>query len=211
MESRIKEIKSALNPAIKIPLIPGHFATNHSHINYYIDLTKVKTVHTDALRVADELAKEFLYKQIDTIVCVDDMQMVAAFMAKKLSESRASVNYGVDVNVIVPEFNSSSQMIFRDNIQKAVWNKKILLLIASATTGKTIKRCFECIRYYSGEPVGVAAIFSAENEVDGIGISSVFSMNDVPDYKTYRHSECPLCKEGKKLDAIVNSLGYTKL
>ena len=39
METRILEIKSKSNSKIKIGVIPGHFATNHSHVNYYIDMT----------------------------------------------------------------------------------------------------------------------------------------------------------------------------
>ena len=44
------------NVALKIA--PGHFATNHSHINYYIDVTTMKTRLSEAQAVAKELVKK---------------------------------------------------------------------------------------------------------------------------------------------------------
>lgn len=210
MESRSQEIRAKNNSSIRINVIPGHFATNHSHINYYIDLTRPKCRQQDAKLAADELASMFAGQQIDTIVCMDDTQMVAAFLAEQLS-STMNVNSGANINVLVPEYNSNNQMIFRDNIQKMIWKKKVLLLIASATTGKTVRRSLECLNYYSGEIIGVAAIFSAIDEIDDIPVHYIFGTEDIPDYNTYSYRECPACAGGYKIDAIINSHGYSKI
>ena len=37
MEARAINIISKQDKNLKIKIIPGHFATSHSHINYYID------------------------------------------------------------------------------------------------------------------------------------------------------------------------------
>lgn len=211
MESRAQEIRSRSNPSIRISVIPGHFVTNHSHINYYIDLTRLKCCHKDAKLVAEEFAMQFNDKQIDTIVCMDDTQMVAAFLAEQLSDTINAVSSGVNINVLVPEYNSNNQMIFRDNIQKKIWQKNVLLLIASATTGKTVRRSLECLNYYGGNTVGVAAIFSATNEIEGIPVTSIFNEEDVPEYRTYSYRECPACAGKYKIDAIINSHGYSKI
>ncbi len=211
MESRAQEIRSKNNPNIRISVIPGHFATSHSHINHYIDLTRPKCRCKDAKLVAEELAALYNDKQIDTIVCMDDTQMIAAFLAEQLSETINTVSSGTNINVLIPEFNSNNQMIFRDNVQKMVWKKNVLLLIASATTGKTIHRCLECLNYYSGNPVGVAAIFSAIDNIDGVDVKSVFGVDDIPEYRTYSYRDCPACAGKYKIDAIVNSYGYSKL
>lgn len=211
MESRAQEIRSRSNPNIRISVIPGHFVTNHSHINYYIDLTRLKCCHKDAKLVAEELAMKFNDKQIDTIVCMDDTQMVAAFLAEQLSETINAVSSGVNINVLVPEYNSNNQMIFRDNIQKKIWKKNVLLLIASATTGKTVRRSLECLNYYGGNTVGVAAIFSATDEIEEIPVTSIFNGEDIPEYRTYSYRECPACAGKYKIDAIINSHGYSKI
>ena len=39
----------------------GHFATNHSHINYYIDITKQKTRLSEAKEVAKQLVQTCSY------------------------------------------------------------------------------------------------------------------------------------------------------
>ena len=44
---------------------PGHFATSHSHINYYIDVTTQKTRLSEATAVAEELVS---YYNLNTIV-----------------------------------------------------------------------------------------------------------------------------------------------
>ncbi len=59
--------------------------------------------------------------------------------------------------------------------------------------------------------VGTSAIFSAIGEAGGVPVDSVFTRDDLPDYRTYSHQDCPLCKEGRKIDAIVNSYGYSKM
>lgn len=45
METRIQEIAARGNRNVKIGVIPGHFATNHSHVNYCVDMTRIKSFH----------------------------------------------------------------------------------------------------------------------------------------------------------------------
>ena len=55
----------------KVPLrvARGHFATNHSHINYYIDITYNKTRLSEAKATAKELVSNFINNtQVDTII-----------------------------------------------------------------------------------------------------------------------------------------------
>ena len=47
MDNIIK-IPAKCNRKIELKAIPGHFATNHSHINYYLDMTPIKYRHTEA-------------------------------------------------------------------------------------------------------------------------------------------------------------------
>ena len=44
MESRMVKFYSKESNMVAIHAIPGHFATSHSHINYYIDITSLKTM-----------------------------------------------------------------------------------------------------------------------------------------------------------------------
>ena len=115
------------------------------------------------------------------------------------------------IYITAPEYNNSGQIIFRDNIQPMIKNKNVLLLLASATTGKTIKQSIECIEYYGGSISGISAIFSATDEVAGHEVHSLFSKKDIDDYASYSVGECPMCKAGKKIEAIVNSYGYSML
>lgn len=212
MERRTQELVSAKNKSIKIGIIPGHFATNHSHINYYVDLNSIKRSFKMAKETAKELAAEYINTHIDTIICMEGTSMLGALLAEQLCESsQHSINNGNDIYLINPEMNSNNQIIFRDDSQGKIWNKRILLLISSASTGRTIDRCVECLKYYNGILVGVSAVFSAIKELDGIKVNSVFTTDDIPDYKSCAIGECQACKEKQKVDALVNAHGYSKL
>ena len=72
-------------------------------------------------------------------------------------------------------------------------------------------KCIEAVQYYNGTVQGVSALFSAVEDIYGYHINSVFTDKDLPDYESHDFVECPFCKQGKKLDALVNSFGYSKL
>lgn len=213
MESREIKFPAPMNNNINLKVIPGHFATNHSHINYFIDLTTMKSRANEARDVAKSMMLQYVNNTVvDTIVCMDGCEVIGAYLAEELTDAGfMSRNAHKTIYVVSPEFNTNGQMIFRDNIQSAIQNKNVILLLASATTGKTIDRTLECIRYYGGTVQGISAIFSAVSEVDGIHVDSVFRAKDLPNYETYSTHECPFCKKGIKLEAIVNSYGYSKL
>lgn len=198
---------------IALKLIPGHFATTHSHINCYIDITTLKIRQSEAMETARAMAKYYSTStMIDTIVCMDGCEMIGAYLAEELSHNGImSINSHNSLYVVSPEIDFNRQMIFRDNTQISINGKHVLILLASATTGKTIRRCIECVNYYGGHVAGVAAIFSYVPEVDGYKINALFDKGDLPDYQAHDPQNCPLCKANMKLDAIVNSYGYSKL
>ena len=183
MENRAQKIVSGINQQVSIDIIPGHYATNHSHVNYYVDLTAVKTSVKTARIAANELSAGFSGTYIDTIICLEGTQPIGAFLAEALSQT--GVNRGNDINLVTPEMSPVNQMLFRDNTQKMIWGKKVLLLISSASTGKTINRAMDCLQYYSGELAAIGAIFSAIKEVAGIEVQSLFTEEDLPHYDNF--------------------------
>ena len=212
MDARAVIVESKRTKELQIKIIPGHFATSHSHVNYYIDMTSVKTKHLMAKNAARELAGNYINTAVDTIVCLDGTEIIGAFLANELSKAGlAFVNSGQNIAVITPEINSFNQMIFRDNIQKQVWNKNVLLLVASITTGKTVNRALDCVRYYGGKTAGICALFTHVDSVQDVAVNGLFDGKDIPKYENYSGHDCPFCKEGRKIDALINSYGYSKL
>ena len=213
MENRELKISCSYNSALTLKANYGHFATNHSHINYYIDMTTLKVRQNEAAAVAKTMANNYVSTTVvDTIICMDGTEIIGAYLAQELTAAGImSMNFHKSIYIITPEFNSNGQLIFRDNIQPMVHNKHVLLLLASATTGKTIAKSLECIQYYGGTIEGISAIFSAAKTICGHNINSIFSSSDLPDYMNFPQKDCPFCKQGRKIDAIVNSYGYSKL
>ena len=60
----------------------GHFATSHSHINYFIDVTTQKTRLSEANAVAKELVSYYnTTTVVDTILCLDGTEVIGTCLA----------------------------------------------------------------------------------------------------------------------------------
>lgn len=191
----------------------GHFATSHSHINYYIDVTTQKTRLSEASALAAELVSYYNNNTIvDTILCLDGTEVIGACLAEELTKGNfLNMNAHQTIYIITPEHTSGSQIIFRDNLIPMIKGKHVLILAASVTTGYTARAAIEAIKYYGGNVAGVCSIFATLDECSGYKVHSVFDPNDLGNYASYPSHECPLCKEGKKIEALVNSFGFSKL
>lgn len=191
----------------------GHFATSHSHINYYIDVTAQKTRLSEAKAVAEELLTYYHHNTIvDTILCLDGTQVIGTCLAEALMrDDFSNMNAHQTIYVATPEHTTGSQLIFRDNTASMIRGKHILILEASISTGYTAQAAIEAVKYYGGDVVGISAIFSTVDSFGGFPVYSVFNPNDLPDYQSFPAHECPMCREGKNLDALVNGFGYSKI
>lgn len=198
---------------LSLRVAEGHFATSHSHINYYIDVTMQKTRLSEAKAVASALVSYYRINTIvDTILCLDGMQVVGTCIADELTRSNfMNVNAHNTIYVITPEHTSGSQLLLRDNIIPAVRGKNVLILAASVTTGYTASAAIEAVKYYGGNVAGISAIFATVDDCMGYEVHSVFDPNDLKDYSSYPAHQCPMCKQGRKIDALVNSHGYSKI
>ena len=192
----------------------GHFATSHSHSNYYIDVAAQKSRLSEAKAVAQDLCAHYNYKVkiVDTILCLDGTEVIGTCLANELTKSNLmNINAHQTIYVVTPEMTNGSQLFFRDNIVPMIKGKHVLVLAVSVATGATAKAAIEAVKYYGGEVVGIASIFATAEECDGYTVNSVFNPNDLDGYFTCPSHECPLCKEGKKLDALINCHGFSKL
>ena len=191
----------------------GHFATSNCHSNYYIDVVAQKARLSEAMAVAEELSTYYYADTIvDTILCLDGTEVIGACFAQALAKGDVlSMNAHKSIYVVTPENINGSQMLFRDNIVPMIAGKHVMILAVSVASGKTVQAAMDAIKYYGGTVSGISAIFSTAEECGGIAVRSCFDPNDLPNYANYSAQDCPLCKAGKKLDALVNCYGFSKL
>ena len=175
----------------------GHFATSHSHINYYIDVTTQKSRLSEAKAVARELVSAYQHSTIvDTVLCLDGTQVIGTCLANELTKDGfANMNAHQTIYVITPEYTTGSQIILRDNL----------------ATGYTVQAAVEAVNYYGGMVAGLSAIFATTHECMGYPVTSIFDPASLPDYASFDSRDCPLCKAGQHIDALVNSFGYSAL
>lgn len=191
----------------------GHFATANSHSNYYIDVVSQKARLTEAKAVAEEL-RSYYYANtvVDTILCLDGTEVIGTCLADSLTKADfINMNAHKTIYITTPEFINGGQLLFRDNIVPMIQGKNVMILAVSVASGKTVESAVEAIKYYGGNVSGIAAIFSTKEECAGYPVRSVFNPKDLPDYQSYPANECPMCKAGQKLDALINSHGFSKL
>ncbi|MBR5407044.1 MAG: orotate phosphoribosyltransferase [Lachnospiraceae bacterium] len=208
-----KKIDYAKNKDVVLRYIPGHFVTPNSHVNYYMDLTDMKSRQREARATGEELAEMYLTTDIiDTILCLNGMEVVGAYLANKLTKAGIiSANRHQTMYITSPEYNVSGQMMFRENNQHMIRGKKVLILIDTATTGDTLRSAVGSVKFYGGQVVGISAIYSVATQIEGFQIRSLYSTRDLPDYMSYRPASCPLCESGTPVDAICNGFGYSTL
>ena len=194
MQEVIK-IYSKAHPNIQLKAIPGHFVTPNSHVNYFLDMTTLKARLSEASMVARELGRQVMISTVvDTIVCIDGCEIIGAFLAEELTRAGIySRNAHKTIYIITPEYSTSGQMMFRDNYLPMVKDKNVLLLLASATTGKTVSKAIQTLTYYGASISGISAVFSAANSIVGIPVNSLFTTADIPDYTTYSSEKCTMC------------------
>ena len=201
------------NPDVFLRVRKGHFATMHSHTNYFIDVHTQKMRLSEAKAVAKELVSNYrAHTIIDSILCIDGMEVVGTCLAEEFTKDEyANMNAHQTIYVISPEYITGGQLMFRDNLVPMLADKHVLVLAASVTTGKSALAAIDAIKYYGGTTVGLAAIFATVDECDGHPVTSVFDPNDLGDYESYKPHQCPICRQGIRIEALVNSFGYSAL
>ncbi|MDD6094816.1 MAG: phosphoribosyltransferase [Clostridia bacterium] len=200
-------------PGVYLRVAKGHFATSHSHMNYFIDITMQKTCLQEATAVARELVPFYRTRAIvDTIICLDGTEVIGTCLAHEMTKMDLhSMNAHQEIYVVTPEHTSGSQLLFRENVAPMIEGKNVLILAASVVTGYTAAAAIEAIKYYNGYVAGVASIFATVDSCEGYPVTSLFNPKDLPDYASYNSHKCPMCQNGQRIDALVNCYGYSKL
>lgn len=191
----------------------GHFASSNRHSNYYIDVVTQKARVSEAKAVAKEICSYYYTDTVvDTILCIDGTEVIGAYLADALAKADfISMNAHKSIYVVTPEVTSANLFLFRDNIVPMIEGKNVMILGVSLTSGKTAEAAVEAVKYYGGKVTGIASIFSTVEECAGLPVRSVFTPKDLEDYNSYLPHECPMCKADKKIDALVNYHGFSKL
>ena len=198
---------------VTLRVAQGHFATRNSHTNYFIDVTRQQSCLQEADAVAQQLAQRLASStMVDTILCMDGTRVIGTCLARRLTqEGYGSVNQGKEIYLLRENVSSGGQLIFRDNARFMLEDKNVLVLLASITTGSTVEKAMRCVCYYGGSVAGVASIYSHLEEIGGVKVVSLFNTGDLPGYASHSPEECPLCKQGLEVDAVVDKFGYSAL
>ena len=213
MEDNIITVASQKNRNLTVQVATGHFATGSAHRSHYIDIFDLMSSSSVAKQAARELSVPYFSNTyVEVIVYMDGTEILAAYLADQLLQSGVRVmNQGGEIFLVTPTTTKDGRFIFHQSVREKIRDKNVVLIVASMSTGATADQVLECLSYYGCKLVGISAVFSAFPHIGGREIHSLFDCNDIPDYHFYKPSECVMCREGRKIDAIINSEGYTRL
>jgi len=212
--SSIYKLTSPRDDKVFIHVCPGHFVSANNHINYYIGTSDVKHNHDVAVDTA-MLLSEFYNTNginVDTVLCLYETQALGAYLAHELARPNImKMDPNQEVFVVGSEYDANGNIIFRDNLVRMIKNKNVVVLISAITSGKTVARAMESVEYYGGKVAGISSVFSAVESINGIHVNTIFSSDDIPEYKAYQAHDCPMCQQGMAVMAIANHFGYSVL
>ena len=80
-----KKIDYAKNKDVVLRYIPGHFVTPNSHVNYYMDLTDMKSRQREARATGEELAEMYFSSDL-SISCESTWMTRSLFLLLSKSD-----------------------------------------------------------------------------------------------------------------------------
>ncbi len=202
------------NENVFIHVMAGHFISANNHINYYVGTSDIKHNLNVSTQAAKLMAEYYSTNgiDVDTVLCLYETQALGAYLAKELSNSTMMApNPDQTVFVVGSEYDAAGNLIFRDNLRRMIYGKNVVVLISCITSGRTVERAIESVRYYGGKVAGISSVFSMQSKISSVPVSSLFTTDDIPGYISYPSHDCPLCQKGVPVDAISNGYGYSKI
>lgn len=202
------------NENVFIHVMPGHFISANNHINYYVGTSDIKHNLNVSTQAAKLMAEYYSTNgiDVDTVLCLYETQALGAYLAQELSYSTMMApNPDQTVFVVGSEYDAAGNLIFRDNLRRMIYGKNVVVLISCITSGRTVERAIESVRYYGGKVAGISSVFSMQSKISSVPVSSLFTTDDIPGYISYPSHDCPLCQKGVAVDAISNGYGYSKI
>ena len=86
---------------------------NHSHINYYIDMSGSSTAW-QCQKPRAAFAYQFSSTSIDTLLCMEGTEYIGAYLAGELSSvGMGNVNSGKDIYLVEPDSNVNGRLCSR--------------------------------------------------------------------------------------------------
>ena len=202
------------NENVFIHVMPGHFISANNHINYYVGTSDIKHNLNVSTQAAKLMAEYYSTNgiDVDTVLCLYETQALGAYLAKELSNSTMMAPNPDQTGFVVgSEYDAAGNLIFRDNLRRMIYGKNVVVLISCITSGRTVERAIESVRYYGGKVAGISSVFSMQSKISSVPVSSLFTTDDIPGYISYPSHDCPLCQKGVAVDAISNGYGYSKI
>lgn len=178
-----------------------HFVyTSNLHGSIYINKDALYPHTEETSRVGMMFAKKAEPLDIDVVVgpALGGI-ILSTWTAYHLSSLKNKEVLGV-----YTEKDENKNQIFTRNYDKLIKDKNILVIEDLVTTGGSVKKVVETVRNAGGRVVAVCTMINRnQKNVTSDVIGAPFMSLGVLPAEAWDESKCPLCKEGKPINANV--------
>lgn len=185
---------------LKAIITNNHFVyTSGKHGDTYINKDAIFP-HTDKVQIlAQYLAKEFLFEDIDTVI---GPALGGIILAQHIAMAiNKSSNNGF-VKAVFAE-KAEDKFIIKRGYDKFIKGKNVLIVEDIINTGGSAKKVIQAVKNCGGEVIGLAVLANRGNlKAKDFGIPKLRTLLNVSLNK-YEAEDCPLCKEGRPINVEI--------
>ena len=179
----------------------SHFVlTSGKHAPLYINKDALYP-HTD---MVSEVGKLFAEKFKDTDIDVVVAPALGGIILSQWTASHLSKLKGKEILGIYTEKDPESNQIFKRGYDLLVKDKNVLIIEDLTSTGGSVKKVVNTVRGAGGNIVAVCVMVNKNpGEVNEAFIGAPFSSLAELPTEIYDSADCPLCKSGVPVNALV--------
>ena len=183
-------------------IIFGHFVySSGRHGEVYVNKD---AIYIDSERIkllCDDIAKHFREKEIE-IVAGPAVGGVILTQWVSYALNQLTIR-GKRILAVYAEDGPNETKIFKRGYDKLIPGKKVLVVEDITTTGGSVKKVIDSVRYLNGTVVGLGLLCNRGGvSAEYLGVEEMFSLISL-DLESYKEEDCPQCKDNVPINTDV--------
>jgi len=175
-------------------IIFGHFVySSGRHGGVYVNKDAIYIDPEWIKLLCEDIAKHFQEKEIDVVA---GPAVGGVILTQWVSYALSQLTIGDNrVLAVYAEDGPNETKIFKRGYDKLIPGKKVLIVEDITTTGGSVKKVIDLVKYFNGTIVGVGLLCNRGGvSTEYLGVEEMFSLISL-DLESYEEEDCPLCKD----------------
>jgi orotate phosphoribosyltransferase len=175
-------------------IIFGHFVyASGRHGGVYVNKDAIYIDPEWIKLLCEDIAKHFQGKEIDVVA---GPAVGGVILTQWVSYALSQLTVGDNrILAVYAEDGPNETKIFKRGYDKLIPGKKVLIVEDITTTGDSVKKVIDLVKYFNGTVVGVGLLCNRGGvNAEYLGVEEMFSLISL-DLESYEEEDCLLCKD----------------